>query len=139
MKWIELKMAEVGVTSHEGYKIAMFMDHGAMITVNSERYGLFNTKPLGVLWGQFSEFATPQNTIMFDDLGRNFLMNPENGLKIKPCRNLPVTRGEDRELVRLTEYLLMIKDLDTFEGLKHRKWKHYVKARKRRREADGDE
>lgn len=39
-------------------------------------------KPLGVIWGKFSEFYNKKNTIMFDDIGRNFLMNPQNGLKV---------------------------------------------------------
>jgi len=139
MKWIELKMQEMGVTGNTAYEIACFMDHGAMITVKSADYGLFNTKPLPVLWGQFPEFASPANTIMFDDLRRNFLMNPDNGLRIKACRNLPVTRSEDRELLRLTEYLLLIKDLDTFEGLDHRRWKDYVRRKRRRDEAGIDD
>lgn len=40
-------------------------------------------KPLGVIWGKFSEFYSKKNTIMFDDIGRNFLMNPQNGLKVR--------------------------------------------------------
>lgn len=43
---------------------------------------LFQVKPLGVIWGKFSEFYNKKNTIMFDDIGRNFLMNPQNGLKV---------------------------------------------------------
>jgi len=39
-------------------------------------------KPLGVIWGKFSEYYSKKNTIMFDDIGRNFLMNPQNGLKV---------------------------------------------------------
>ena len=41
----------------------------------------FQTKPLGVIWGKFEEYNS-KNTIMFDDLRRNFLMNPQNGLKV---------------------------------------------------------
>uniref|UniRef100_A0A672LM32 Ubiquitin-like domain-containing CTD phosphatase 1 n=1 Tax=Sinocyclocheilus grahami TaxID=75366 RepID=A0A672LM32_SINGR len=39
-------------------------------------------KPLGVIWGKYIEFYNRKNTIMFDDIGRNFLMNPQNGLKV---------------------------------------------------------
>lgn len=39
-------------------------------------------KPLGVIWGKYEEFYNRRNTIMFDDIGRNFLMNPQNGLKV---------------------------------------------------------
>lgn len=46
-------------------------------------YVLFlQVKPLGVIWGKFSEYYSKKNTIMFDDIGRNFLMNPQNGLKV---------------------------------------------------------
>jgi ubiquitin-like domain-containing CTD phosphatase 1 len=43
------------------------MDYYAMITVQTEKYGVFNAKPLAVIWGKIPEY-TPQNTIMFDDL-----------------------------------------------------------------------
>lgn len=58
--------------------LPLVVDYGAMITVNSPKYGVCNTKPLQVIWDRFSEFYNPSNTIMFDDLGRNFLMNPQN-------------------------------------------------------------
>ena len=40
MKWIEVKMQELGVTSNPNYKIAFFMDYGAMITVHTPDYGI---------------------------------------------------------------------------------------------------
>jgi ubiquitin-like domain-containing CTD phosphatase 1 len=42
----------------------------------------FQVKPLGVIWRKFEQYSK-DNTIMFDDLRRNFLMNPANGLKIR--------------------------------------------------------
>lgn len=39
-------------------------------------------KPLGVIWGKYETSYNRKNTIMFDDIGRNFLMNPQNGLKV---------------------------------------------------------
>ena len=36
MKWIEAKMAELGVLKNPSFKIAMFVDDGAMITVQDE-------------------------------------------------------------------------------------------------------
>ena len=56
----------------------------------------FQTKPLGVIWGKFEEYSS-KNTIMFDDLRRNFLMNPQNGLKVNmhvhPGYSLSILRG----------------------------------------------
>lgn len=41
--------------------------------------GIFDCKPLGFLWGKFPEHYGPHNTIMFDDLRRNYVMNKQNG------------------------------------------------------------
>jgi len=38
-------------------------------------------KPLGVVWGKFPQWSRT-NTVMVDDLRRNFIMNPQNGLKV---------------------------------------------------------
>lgn len=134
MKWIDAKMDGLGVSSHPNYKVSMYFDYGAMITVKTDKYGVFNTKPLGVLWGQFSDMCTPENTIMFDDLGRNFIMNPENGLKIKPCRSLHTTRDTDTELRDLTQYLLAIveDDVQDLRELDHKHWRRYLRRRRKR-------
>ena len=57
MKWIEVKMKELGVTGENstnlernGFKILAFMDYTAMISVTTEKYGTIDCKPLGVLW-----------------------------------------------------------------------------------------
>ena len=47
--------------------------------------GVFDCKPLPVLWGRFPEY-TAHNTIMFDDLRRNYVFNPQNGLVIRPYK-----------------------------------------------------
>merc|ERR1712137_532194 len=125
-KWIELKMTSLGVMSNPNYKIVCFYDYSAMITVHSAKYGVVNVKPLPVLWHHFSEFYSPENTIMFDDIRRNFLMNPQNGLRIKPFRNAAQARLWDRELEHLLEYLKQISSLGTFRKLKHKNWKHFL-------------
>ena len=43
---------------------------------------VFQVKPLGVIWGKYPHW-NQTNTIMFDDLRRNFIMNPQNGLKVR--------------------------------------------------------
>ncbi|XP_061473495.1 ubiquitin-like domain-containing CTD phosphatase 1 isoform X2 [Rhineura floridana] len=93
MKWIEAKMKELGVSTNANYKITFMLDSAAMITVHTPRRGLIDVKPLGVIWGKFSEFYSKKNTIMFDDIGRNFLMNPQNGLKVvcHCCTVMPVS------------------------------------------------
>ncbi|XP_057347245.1 ubiquitin-like domain-containing CTD phosphatase 1 isoform X2 [Manis pentadactyla] len=83
-------------------------------------------KPLGVIWGKFSEFYSKKNTIMFDDIGRNFLMNPQNGLKIRPFMKAHLNRDKDKELLKLTQYLKEIAKLDDFLDLNHKYWERYL-------------
>jgi len=134
MRWVALKMQELGCLSEPGrFRLLALYDHGAMITVTAEQYGVIDVKPLGVLWAHFEQYG-PHNTIMFDDLSRNFLMNPQTGLKIRPCRGMTVAanREADHELRALAEYLELIAPLDDFRSLDHRRWEQYV-ARARRR------
>jgi len=124
MKWIIAKMEELGCSNNINYKLWFMIDSGAMITLDTEKYGVMETKPLGVIWGKYPQFS-PKNTIMFDDLRRNFLMNPSSGLRIRAFRQAHQNRATDRELLKLTEYLLKIKDVDDFDSLDHRKWERY--------------
>ena len=39
MKWIEVKMQQLGVLNNPDYKITFMLDHKAMITVQTEKYG----------------------------------------------------------------------------------------------------
>lgn len=125
MKWIEEKMKLLGVSSNPGYKIAFYLDSSAMISIYTNDRGVIDVKPLGVIWGKYSQF-TPQNTIMFDDIRRNFLMNPKSGLRIKPFRQAHLNRSKDNELLKLSKYLKDIAEhCDDFTKLNHRKWESY--------------
>jgi len=124
MKWIEAKMQELGVSSNPNYKLCFMMDSMAMITVDTPVYGVIEVKPLGVIWGRFPQW-NKTNTIMFDDLRRNFIMNPQNGLKIKPFKNAHTNRATDKELIGLTDYLMKIADLDDISALRHDHWTSY--------------
>jgi len=124
MKWIEEKMKLLGCSSNPNYKLAFYLDSRAMISVETEKYGLVDVKPLGVIWGKYPQY-TKQNTIMFDDLRRNFLMNPQNGLKIRPFREAHKNRGTDNELVGLSKYLSLIAKLEDLSELRHSRWERY--------------
>ena len=141
MRWINEKMKLLGVSTHPHYKIAFHLDSLAMISVHTPKYGLVGVKPLGIIWGKYKQFSA-KNTIMFDDIRRNFIMNPQSGLRIKPFRHAHITRSKDRELLKLSEYLRLIAKVDDFQTLNHRKWEEY-KAKKskqeRRGEANSDE
>lgn len=125
MKWVELKMGQLGVLNNPNYEITALLDHLAMITLQSDTRGVFDCKPLGLIWAHFPEYYNAKNTIMFDDLRRNFAMNPRNGLTIKPFRKAHTNRNSDRELVKLTRYLLAIAELDDLSALDHRNWESF--------------
>ncbi|RDX89460.1 Ubiquitin-like domain-containing CTD phosphatase [Mucuna pruriens] len=133
MKWINLKMGQLGVLDHPTYKITALLDHMAMITVKTASRGVFDCKPLGLIWAQFPEFYNASNTIMFDDLRRNFVMNPQNGLTIKPFRKAHANRDSDQELVKLTQYLLAIAELDDLSNLDHNNWELFTEDNAKRR------
>ena len=57
MKWIDVKMRELGVSSNINYKIAFQLDCSAMISVFAEQYGVVEVKPLGVIWGKYPQVA----------------------------------------------------------------------------------
>ncbi|XP_041079052.1 ubiquitin-like domain-containing CTD phosphatase 1 [Polyodon spathula] len=126
MKWIEAKMKELGVTNNPNYKITFMLDSAAMITVHTPKRGVVEVKPLGVIWGKYAEFYNKKNTIMFDDIGRNFLMNPQNGLKIKPFMKAHLNREKDKELLKLSQYLKEIAKLENFSELNHKHWERYL-------------
>lgn len=70
---------------------------------------------------------------MFDDLRRNFVMNPQNGLVIRPFKKAHLNRSSDRELVKLTQYLLTIADLPDFSQLDHSRWEIFTEDNTKRR------
>ena len=125
MKWIEVKMRELGVSRHPDYKIVFYIDSAAMISIHTADYGLLDVKPLGVIWGKFEQYG-PKNTIMFDDIRRNFLMNPQNGLRIKAFREAHKHRETDRELLKLAKYLKRIARLDDLSTLNHKHWTRMI-------------
>jgi len=124
MKWIEEKMKLLGCNTNPNYKLAFYLDSRAMISIQTEKYGIVDVKPLGVIWGKYEQY-NKKNTIMFDDLRRNFLMNPQNGLKIRPFREAHKNRTTDTELVGLAKYLAKIAKLDDLSGLRHSRWERY--------------
>lgn len=126
MKWIVEKMKLLGVHNNENYKVAFYLDYNAMITVHCQKRGVVEVKPLGVIWQKFPEFYSSKNTIMFDDIRRNFLMNPSSGLRIKAFSHCHINRSKDKELLKLATYLKNIaQNCDDFNKLNHRKWESY--------------
>uniref|UniRef100_A0A1B6HKL0 Ubiquitin-like domain-containing CTD phosphatase 1 n=1 Tax=Homalodisca liturata TaxID=320908 RepID=A0A1B6HKL0_9HEMI len=142
MKWIERKMELLGVSNNNAYKIIFYLDYLAMISVHTPKYGVVQVKPLGVIWGKFPQY-TPANTIMFDDIRRNFLMNPNNGLRIRAFRQAHINRTSDKELLKLAKYLKEIAHLEDLCSVNHRNWEKLVtkkrKEKKKKKKRSGNE
>ena len=145
MKWVELKMKELEVLAPPpefSFKILTLLDSSSMVTVHSERYGVVNCKPLAFIWDHpvFKGHYGARNTIMFDDISRNFLMNPGNGLKIRPFKNAHQLRHTDTELQKLSTYLELISTtVDDFSSLRHRRWERFLEKRTAVRKQQGEE
>ncbi|XP_017494217.1 PREDICTED: ubiquitin-like domain-containing CTD phosphatase 1 [Rhagoletis zephyria] len=125
MRWIEEKMKLLGVSNNANYKIMFYLDSTAMISVYTIERGVVDVKPLGLIWGIYPQYSS-KNTIMFDDIQRNFLMNPRSGLRVRPFRQAHLSRQTDKELLKLSKYLHDIAiHCDDFNTLSHRKWQQY--------------
>ena len=104
-----------------------------MVTVRTARHGVFNAKPLPLLWAKLAAADPalppygPHNTLMLDDLRRNYVFNPECGLVIKPYKRAATARATDDELLRLTDYVLAIARLPSFDGLNHDRWSKWMR------------
>ncbi len=61
-----------------------------------------------------------------DDVRRNFAMNPQQGLRIRPFRKAHINRDKDQELLFLAKYLMKIAKLDSFSKLDHNVCYHFV-------------
>lgn len=47
---LQVKMRELGVLGNANYKLVCMLDHKAMLTVQTEKYGVFDCKPLQFIW-----------------------------------------------------------------------------------------
>lgn len=139
MKWVELKMQEMGVLGHDAFDVSFMLCSRSMITCLTRKYGAKSCKPLQRIWRDevFDGRYTPTNTIMLDDCGRNFVMNSQNGLKIRPYRNCHTNRATDSELAKLARYLLAIGSLPSLSELDHSKWERWLRRHDRKQRGSG--
>ncbi|VDD83026.1 unnamed protein product [Mesocestoides corti] len=113
------------------FRLCLLIDSGAIISVNLPDHGVKGVKPLAIIWRKFTQFG-PHNTIMFDDVRRNFAMNPDSGLRIHSYRDANVNYATDKELYYLADYLELIAQRETdFQRLNHDKWASYVEKHRR--------
>lgn len=50
-------MRELGVLGNANYKLVCMLDHKAMLTVQTEKYGVFDCKPLQFIWAKVGASA----------------------------------------------------------------------------------
>jgi len=123
--WVEIKLTELGLLFHHGFKISFVLDKTTMFNVKSTRQNKLTThsvKPLELIWRKFPMFSE-KNTIHVDDLSRNFVMNLKNGIKIKAYRYSPQAAREDKELYFCAKYITSLASLVDFTKKDHTKWR----------------
>ncbi|GJE87132.1 HAD subfamily IIID h [Phanerochaete sordida] len=130
--WLETKLVELGMLGGpHNYQISFVLDKTSMFTVFSVKDGKpykHSVKALPILWNHFPQYG-PRNTIHVDDLGRNFALNPNQGLKIHAFKEAHRPESQaDRELWKVSRYLVHIAhQYDDFSALNHKDWKNVVK------------
>ncbi|KAH9832936.1 HAD subfamily IIID h [Rhodofomes roseus] len=131
--WLETKLAELGmIGGGRAYEISFVLDKKCMFSVFSRRDGKpykHHVKALQIIWNHFPQFNA-SNTIHVDDLGRNFALNPGQGLKITPFKDarLPQSRA-DRELDGLARYMIHIATVhQDFRDVDHKNWQYVARG-----------
>ena len=56
MRWIEEKMKLLGCDKNPNYNLSFYLDSRAMISIQTEKYGIVDVKPLGVIWGKYPQY-----------------------------------------------------------------------------------
>lgn len=138
-RWLELKLTELKMLENPNYKLCFVLDKTCMFSIKSKmsdgNYRKHHVKPLELIWRKYPQWG-PHNTVHVDDLGRNFALNPYNGLKISAYKNTeelksndPASPYFDRELLFLQVYLEYIKDIKHFaKELKLSRWKEVLQT-----------
>ncbi|KAF7322378.1 HAD subfamily IIID h [Mycena chlorophos] len=122
--WLETKLVELEmVGAHRNYQISFVLDKTPMFTVFSTRDNKpwqHSVKALQIIWNHFPQFNA-SNTIHVDDLGRNFALNPKEGLKISAFKGAGTAQAaSDRELDKLARYMVHIAGVADFRTLEHK-------------------
>lgn len=121
------------------FRYVMVLDRAATLdtpvrSVEGSEVVLSSVKPLRFIWDRFPGHYGPHNTVHVDDVPRNFLLNPQNGLLIAPWQSAggnPQQQArslQDRELEYLLQYLveLALSSPGTWEGRDHSRWRQDV-------------
>ena len=142
-RWLEVKLTELGMLTHPGYKITFVLDKTSMFQiVSTNKSGKSLThyvKPLQIIWSKFPQWSS-KNTVHLDDLKRNFALNMSSGLKCtgyyRKKRKKRNSAGgvNDSELLGLGRFceLLATTDevKDNFDDVDFDFWQDYVSGKR---------
>ncbi len=123
------------------FRYVMVLDRTATLdtpvrSIEGSEVVLSSVKPLRFIWDRFPGHYGPHNTVHVDDVPRNFLLNPQNGLIIAPWQSagpgensqLQARSLQDRELEYLLQYLVELAQSSpgTWESRDHSRWRQDV-------------
>jgi len=141
-RWLEVKLTELGMLTHPGYKITFVLDKTSMFQiVSTNKSGKSLThyvKPLQIIWSKFPQWSS-KNTVHLDDLKRNFALNMSSGLKCtgyyRKKRKKRNSAGgvNDTELLglgRFCELLATTEVKDNFDDVDFDCWHDYVSGKR---------
>ncbi|PFH33787.1 HAD hydrolase, family IIID protein [Besnoitia besnoiti] len=135
-KWVEMKCTELGFLTSSKFHLCFVLDRSSMFTVCSRRKkkrgrgssrdsgGELRThevKALELIWRKFPGFWSASNTVHVDDLSRNFVFNPKNGIKVSAYKR--EKRDSDAELLLLGIYLKHLAQAPDVREVPHKYWK----------------
>ncbi|XP_059469165.1 ubiquitin-like domain-containing CTD phosphatase 1 [Neocloeon triangulifer] len=118
MRRITSLIKRLRMDHQKSYKINFVVCERAVVNIDNGGEQM-RVKPLDIVWSQLRQWS-PKNTIMVDDLPKNFLMNPQTGLRIKRFDG----KRSDRELSKLSRYLKKIASQKDFTVLNHSNWEN---------------
>eukprot|EP01054_Gregarina_sp_Poly1_P007906 Gregarina_sp_Poly_1__7905@NODE_44_length_17989_cov_118_013391_g38_i0_p3_GENE_NODE_44_length_17989_cov_118_013391_g38_i0NODE_44_length_17989_cov_118_013391_g38_i0_p3_ORF_typecomplete_len374_score31_10NIF/PF03031_18/3_1e26ubiquitin/PF00240_23/8_4e05UN_NPL4/PF11543_8/0_044_NODE_44_length_17989_cov_118_013391_g38_i01199213113 len=136
-QWVEAKCTELGLLTTPELGPCFTLDRSSMVVLKfpatlksfklvrkSKRDA--EVKALQLIWDKKINNWGPSNTLHVDDLPRNFLLNPLNGIPVRPyTKDL---HEADKELLLLAHYLQKVSTLDDVTTINHFRWKHFTKT-----------
>mmetsp|Transcript_7872 Transcript_7872/g.12509 ORF Transcript_7872/g.12509 Transcript_7872/m.12509 type:complete len:498 (+) Transcript_7872:446-1939(+) len=151
---VQVKLTELGMLTHPGYKFCFVLDKTSMFQiVSTNRSGkqfTHHVKPLQIIWSKFPRYWNESNTVHLDDLSRNFALNLGNGLKCtayyrkkrkkrsgsgSTSSSSSTNNGaNDKELLGLGRFLELVATTeevcDNFDRVDFQYWQDYVSGKR---------
>ena len=142
-RWLETKLIELGMVSNPGFKFCFVLDKTSMFTVNSTRRDgssvTHHVKPLQLIWTKFPRWSS-KNTVHIDDLGRNFALNLNSGLKVSAYYRKKSSARRDAELLGVGSFLEQLaKSRLDFDEVDFSSWQEVVSGKRRLKKVDEKE